>query len=115
MNPEMIKSYTADKAIAPYTIVTVANGMAKKALGASSSLVGVTQEVGAEDLRRVDVTHGGIPGVKLGGTVSAGDPITSDTDGLGVAAAAGNRHIGYALADGVSGDIIDVLFAPGLS
>jgi len=58
----------------------------------------------------------GIARVKLGGTVNANDPITSDANGQGVFAnpASGvNAYvIGYAMESGVAGDLIEVQLAP---
>lgn len=45
----------------------------------------------------------------LGGTVTAGDKLKSDSDGAGVAATADAEHYGaVALQSGVSGDIVEV-------
>ena len=67
---------------------------------------------------RVAVTWDGIADVKLGGTVTRGNEITSDAAGKGVAAApsagVNNRIIGVALQSGVNGDIIEVLLSLGM-
>lgn len=87
-----------------------------KAAGSTAAIIGVAlYDVAAGQTGTVQVA--GVARVKLGGTVAAGDPITSDANGQGVVAApaAGvNAYIvGVALEAGVSGDLIDVLIAPG--
>lgn len=89
---------------------------AAKASGSTAAIVGVAlYDVTAGQTGSIQVT--GVARVKLGGTVAANDPITSDASGQGVTAApaAGvNAYIvGIALESGVSGDLIDVLLAPG--
>ncbi len=83
----------------------------------TDSLVGVFQHTTNAAGDEVRVMLSGISKVKLGGTVTRGDYITSDANGQGVAAtpAAGvNANvIGKALASGVSGDIIPVFLSPG--
>jgi len=66
---------------------------------------------------RLDVELYGIVDIKLGGAVTRGGFVTSDANGLGVAAAPGagtNARIGgIAQASGVAGDIIPVLLTLG--
>lgn len=106
------------------------------AAAASDELVGVFQHTtdAAGDEVRVMLT--GISRVKLGGTVTRGNLITSDAAGKGVAAtqhthtentaaayvqnattaaADAERIIGKALASGVDGDIIPVLLTQGIA
>ncbi|MEE8151267.1 MAG: hypothetical protein V3T43_06085 [Nitrosomonadaceae bacterium] len=53
--------------------------------------------------------------VELGGTVTAGAKLTSDSAGKAVATTTDTDHYGgIALEDGVSGDIITMLIAPGM-
>ena len=86
----------------------------KAATGATVALVGTTDELGKLSNGRVDVCTGGIPEVALGGTVAAGDPLTSDASGKAVkATAAGNRILGFALVSGASGDIIPYQYSLG--
>lgn len=89
---------------------------AAKAGGSTAAIIGVAlYDATAGQTGTVQVA--GVARVKLGGTVNANDPITSDANGQGVAAAPGagvNAYIvGIALEGGVSGDLIDVLIAPG--
>ena len=44
--------------------------------------------------------------------MTRGGGVVSDASGKGVASASTNRAIGYALASGVSGDVIPILLAP---
>lgn len=120
MNPILIKNYTAEATVQAYRIVKfgAADFEVLHATAADSDgLIGVTNELGAPAQGRVDVIRGGLAEVELGGVVEAGDPITSDTGGLGVvpapAAGANVRIIGFAEIAGVTGDRIPVLVAPG--
>lgn len=84
-----------------------------QAAGATDGLVGVLQHTtttAGDDLR---VMLSGISDLKLGGSVTRGGPITSDANGKGVAATLGDSVVGFAMASGVSGDIIPVLIFPG--
>lgn len=88
-----------------------------QATASTEDLVGVFQHTTAAANDRVRVMVDGISRVKLGGTVTRGNPITADAAGKGVAAAPGagvNANIiGRAMASGVNGDIIPVLLSPG--
>ncbi len=112
------KSVKAGAAITAFTIAKFGNDDDTMIPGAavSDSLCGVFQHA-ADSAAEVRVMLTGISRLKLGGTVTRGDYITSDASGQGVAAtpAAGvnNNVIGKAMASGVSGDIIPVLLAPG--
>jgi hypothetical protein len=59
------------------------------------------------------VQIGGIMLVKLGGTVTAGDKVSSGASGVGNTATSGDHVLGVALESGVSGDYIPVACAPG--
>lgn len=67
-----------------------------------------TTDAAGDDVR---IMMNGISMCKLGGTVTRGDAITSDSAAKGVKAIANQSIVGYALASGVSGDIIPVLLA----
>ena len=83
----------------------------------TESLIGIFQHttVAAGDTVRLMMT--GISRIKLGGTVTRGDRLTSDAAAKGVTAApatgVNNSIIGTALQSGVNGDIISVFLAPG--
>ena len=114
--PGIYKNFEAEGEIGPYVIVThgTADYAVKAATGATVALVGTTDELGKLSNGRVDVCTGGIPEVALGGTVAAGDPLTSDASGKAVkATAAGNRILGFALVSGASGDVIPYQYSLG--
>ena len=55
-----------------------------------------------------------MPEVEAGGTLAAGDPLTSDASGKAVkATTGGDRLIGFALTSASAGDIITYIHAPG--
>jgi hypothetical protein len=115
-NEQLTKAYKAGAQISPYTIVKwdSVDFQVIPAAAATDKLVGVAvPNITVPSGQRVDVVKGGIAQVVLGGTVTRGDPITSNATGQGVTAAPGagvnNRIVGYAEASGVSGDIIPIL------
>ena len=118
-NSLLAKSYVAGGAITKRRIVKwgAADGAVVTAAAATDALLGIAAELDAASGARVDVHVAGIAEVELGGTVTRGDPITSDASGKGVAAApsagANNRIVGFAMISGVNGDIISVQIAPG--
>ena len=120
MNPTFTKNYTAGAAINPYRIVQhgAADGAVIQGAGVTSTLIGVTGEIGADAAGdRVDVHLSGQPDVEYGGTVTRGDPLTSDSVGRAVTAApaagVNNRIIGFATVSAVLGDIAPMDLAPG--
>lgn len=115
-NPGLHKTLDAEGDISPYRICAygTADYAAKQATAATDALMGTSDDLGAQANDRVDVCMGGLPEVEAGGTLAAGDPITSDSEGKAVkATAAGNRIIGFAMTSASSGDIIPYQFAPG--
>jgi len=119
---QYIKNYVAEGAIAPYRIVKhgTADGQVLQGAAATDSLMGVsvipaTQSVIADE--RIDVALDRFVPVEYGGTVAAGDPLTSDAAGKAVKAVPGagtnNRIIGNADVAGVAGDIVDVFIRIG--
>lgn len=114
------KSRRADTAIPAYRIVKpgAINGHVALATAATDALAGTTNQLAAAIGERVDVDMGGIPEVELGGTVAAGDPLTSDASGKAIkavpAAGANVRIIGFADTDGGNGVVINYTFAPGV-
>jgi Uncharacterized conserved protein (DUF2190) len=85
---------------------------------ATDMLAGVFQHSTANPGDEVRVMLDGITKIKLGGTVTRGQPLTSDATGQGIAAApaAGTnaRIIGIAMASGVSLDVITMLISPSV-
>lgn len=122
MIPTFIRSFTAAAAVEGYTIAKFADPANAKTVteadGNTAALLGVFDKLGGASGDMVDVHLAGLVEVKLGGTVAAGDPVTSNASGHGIeaAAAAGTtvRIIGFAAEPGVSGDIIDVWLSPGI-
>lgn len=115
-NQALVKAYKAGAQIAPFLIVKwdAVDFQVLPAAAATDKIAGVSvPNVTAPSGQRVDVIKAGIAQVQLGGTVTRGDPITSNATGLGVTAApaagTNNRIVGYAEMSGVSGDIIPVL------
>ncbi|MGC2239122.1 MAG: hypothetical protein WA584_23405 [Pyrinomonadaceae bacterium] len=84
------------------------SGGAFTTCAAGESGLGVIQDEPLAD-QPGNIMLSGITLVKLGGTVTAKDPIASDANGKGVKAAAGQFVFGEALDSGVSGDLIRVL------
>lgn len=105
----MIKSHIMSKDFDPYLFVKyedethVTNGTA-----ATDNLIGIKTNVPALKDQAGDVVWLGEAELKLGGTVKAGDRLTSDANGCGVVAEDGNIIKAIARADGVVGDIIPV-------
>lgn len=118
MSPGQILNFDAGAAINGNRILKLsADATVVQAAAATDALIGVSDSNGAASGERIDVTLTGVAEICLGGTVTRGALLTSDSAGKGVAAApsagVNNRVIGVALVSGVSGDIIDVLLSPG--
>ena len=106
--PEIL-AYLADAALAAYKIVKVGTDQEHAAVcsAGTDKAIGITQcaSTAAEDLLEVAVMGGAK--VKIGGTVSVGDLLTSDSSGLAVATTSANdRVIGIAMESGVVNDVI---------
>ncbi len=114
-NPVLVKNFTAESAVAPYKVVKfgAAEGKVKQAAAATDSMLGVSTMVSAEAGERIDVILSGIAEVEYGGTVAAGDYLTSNASGQVVKAApatgVNNGVIGKAVISGASGDVGSVL------
>ena len=117
-NVLLIKAGIAASLISPYRIVKfdAADATYVQTAAAADLSVGVCESVGPAKGEPVDVIKAGIADVEYGGTVTRGQPLTSDAQGRAVAAApaAGSnvRIIGFAEVSGVSGDIGAVLISP---
>lgn len=114
----MIKNFIGSGEIAPFSLVKFgsADGVVVQAESETDNIIGITDSLGKQGNGRVDVLlYGEIGEVKLGGSVTRGDRITSDADGLGVKltdtmlAEGSANSIATALASGVPGDIIPVI------
>lgn len=122
MIPTFIRAYEASAEIAGHRIVTFDTPASAttiaSATGGAVPLVGVSDKMGASVGGMCDVHRAGLVSVQLGGTVGAGDPLTSNAAGLAIKAVPGSganvNIIGFADQPGVSGDIIDAFMAPGV-
>jgi len=120
--PTFIRAYAATSVILGSRIVAFATPAASQgithATGPEDPLFGVSDRMGAPEGGMCDVHRGGLVSVELGGTVAAGDPLTSDATGRAVKAeAAGGetiRIVGWADEPGVEGDIVDAFLAVSL-
>jgi len=77
------------------------------------TLVGVFQHTTDAAGDDVNVMMSGISSIKLGGTVTRGDRLTSDSNGNAIKATdPDHTSIGYAMASGVVSDIIPCFLIP---
>ncbi len=83
-----------------------------QAAGATDNLVGILQHTTVAANDEVRVMIDGISRIKLGGTVTRGDGLTSDANAKAVKAVLGQSIIGYALASGVLDDVIPCFISP---
>ncbi|WP_020185944.1 DUF2190 family protein [Methylopila sp. 73B] len=117
----LIRSFEASAAVEGYRFAAGANDGAKvrRAASATDRIAGVTERMGAGAAGdMLDVVLAGPTEVLAGGTFAAFDPLTSDATGRAIRAVpvAGQvvRVGGYALADAVAGDIVQVNVAPSI-
>lgn len=113
-----IKSYRADAAILPFRIVRAgaADASTAQASAASNPIMGVHGSLAAAAGDVTDTVVGGYASVQYGGTVTRGDPLTSDAQGRAiVATTAGQRIVGFAVLAGVANDIGTVHIALGFN
>lgn len=120
MIPVFVKGLPASAAIAGNRIVAFSGSgqSVAQAAAATDKLCGVTDRMGAPAGGLADTVQLGWADVQLGGTVAAGDLLTSDAQGRAVKAlpVSGSqiRTIGEVQDAGVSGDIVPVLVFPGV-
>ena len=117
-NELFIKACYAGAAILPFRIVKhgAADAFAIQSAAGADASFGVSDSLGAAAANDpVDIIRGGIAEVVYGGTVTRGDPLTSDSQGRAIKAATGNRIIGFAEVSGVVGDRGSVFIAPGVA
>lgn len=117
-SPTDFKSFLAAGAIAGYRFVAYTSNYNEVAQAASNAalLAGISDMVGADGAgKMVDVAQGDWHEVQLGGTVAAGDFLTSDANGCAIKAVkvvGTDVRVGArAQMAGVSGDIIRVVIA----
>ncbi|TAD90954.1 MAG: DUF2190 domain-containing protein [Alphaproteobacteria bacterium] len=120
MSRVLVKSFRATGAIGFRRLVAARTGAGSsdrevvQAAATSDPIIGVClNETGAVAGEVVNVLMIGWEPVKLGGTVTRGQLLTSDASGRAIAAAATNRVVGIAQASGVADDEIDILLSPG--
>ncbi len=114
-NELLIKTKLAGAAINPYRFVKFGadDDHIVQAAAASDLIIGISDELGAGAAEQpCDYGMIGIGDLELGGQVTRGQRLTSDANGKGVAASAGDNVGAIAWMSGVSGDIIPVLKAP---
>lgn len=118
-NEILNKNYTAEGVIPAYRIAKfgAADGGVLVGAAATDKLIGVNDRLPFAAIGdRGDIVRIGICEVEYGGTVAAGDPLTSDATGRAVVAApaAGSnvRVIGFAEVAGVVGDIGSLNISP---
>lgn len=106
-------------AIAGYLVAkhSAAGGTIQAATAATDPLIGTIDSLGVEAGGLADFSFDGVGEVRLGGSVDAGDPLTSNADAKAIkalpSASTQVRIIGFALAAGVADDIIQYAIAPG--
>ena len=112
-NPILTKTYSAGGAIGPNLIVKwgAADFTVVAATAATDRSIGVTRAgVTVASGETVDVVVKGEYEIKAGGSITRGDPITSDSAGKAVTAApataANNPIIGYAKQSASSADLV---------
>lgn len=105
------KSRIAATAIEPYTIVkpSAESNNVTTATAATDNITGVACSINVNKGDVVDIVQGGYAEVRFGGTVAAGDKITSDTQGRAVKATAGNRILGISSFAAVENDINEIV------
>lgn len=112
MPAQRFRSYTAQAAIDPFLIVKpgTADGTVTLAAAATDLLIGTSDGLAKAIGESVDVATGDLHEVRLGGTVTRGQPLTANASGKAVVAAPGAganvRIIGFADASGVAEDVI---------
>lgn len=118
-NPDFIKTYTAETAVAAYRAVKhgTADTSVVQAAASTDALIGVSGPLAGDAGKRVDIIHSGTAEIEYGGAVTRGDWLTSDVDGKAITAApaagVNANVIGRAMCSGVLGDIGFCLLAPG--
>jgi hypothetical protein len=119
--PTFTRAYEASADVLGYRIVKFSDvstsSKVATAAASTSPLIGVSDAQGASSGDMLDVHRAGLAPVQLGGSVSAGDPLTADEDGKAIKAVAADDTtiviIGTAEQPGVEDDIIDAWLAAG--
>ena len=119
------KTAGLSKSVKSTAAIAVANTIAKFgadddtmsiAAAVTDNMVGIFQHITSAAGKQVEVMLTGISDLKIAGTVTRGDLITSNASGQGVTAApaagVNNNVVGTAMRSGVTGDVIPVLLGP---
>jgi len=114
-NPGIFKNYKVNGDLAPYRIVALGDKCVTQAVAAGEAIIGTTDEIGKHSNGGADIALSGLPEVVCGAAVAPGDPLTADIHGRAVPAHADDRIIGFALEDGVEGDIITYCHSLGFA
>lgn len=113
------RNYTTQAATLQYTLAKfgTADGTVVPAAAATDAIIGAFDELNHDSGDRADVVRLGRCLIKLGGTVTRGDTLTSDGNACAIKAvpAAGSNAttIGKAEVSGVAGDIIEHVLVIG--
>ncbi len=113
------RGYVAQGAVGAYRIVKqgTADQSCALASAATDALISTSDSLAHNSGEVVDVGYGELGEVILGGSVTRGQPLTSDANAAAVVAApaAGSnvRIIGFADKSGAAGDVIPYQRAPG--
>ena len=104
-------NYVAGADVLPFRIVKFdTNGNVVQTAADTDQGIGAAQRVGANSGERIDIARIGIAEVEFGGTVAAGDTLTSDADGKAVATTTADKKVvGVAEIAGEAGDIGSML------
>jgi len=111
----LIRPYTAEAKVLRHRFVKygVGNRTAVTATAASDAIMGVSSELDIDTTGALDIAKTGETSLVIGGTVTKGDFLTSDSAGAGIKAVSGNRYGAMAEESGVTGDQIDVTLCFG--
>lgn len=103
---------SADLSAAQFKIVKLTSTGTAVANATDLNQIGVQQDKPSALGIATTVAIEGVSKVKLGGTVAAGDRLTSDANGLAIVATTGKQVVGIALVAGVSGDVGTMFISP---
>lgn len=123
----LVKNYTQETAVSQYRIVKAGSTDYYVAHAAANTdkLVGIADDYRLSQTAKVlagedvDIKMLGVGEVECGGAVSRGDLLTADSSGKAVAVTDTMvntetiYYIGFAMADGVLNDVIEILICPG--
>lgn len=98
----------ADLSERQYRFVKLGSAGTVDVAGTSTRPTGILQNDPGSG-KAASVAYSGRSFLKLGGSVDAGDPVTSGELGVGVVAGSGDVARGEAVEGGVTGDIISVI------